>query len=84
MYMEELSNRRLLPIDMASYAGVRGGPVGRLSRRRHRNNRKYGASKLRFLQAKEFLQKLSATRACALKSVRRPCYRSQNFREYQF
>ena len=31
--MEELSNRRLLPIDMASYAGVWGGPVGRLSRR---------------------------------------------------
>jgi hypothetical protein len=53
-------------------AGVRGGPAGQLpgALRRHWNNRKYGAIKLSFPHAKEFLRKLSAIWARALINIR--------------
>jgi hypothetical protein len=56
-------------------AKLTGGPVEQIPRganlqgglRRHWNNRKYGASKLRFLHSKELFQKLPAIWASAVK-----------------
>jgi hypothetical protein len=47
------------------------------------NNRKYDASKLRIPHTTDFLRKLSAIWARALKNVRQPCPRSKKFIEYR-
>ena len=62
---------------------MRDGSAGKLpegadlsvASRRRWNNRKYGASKLRFPHAEEFLQKLSAHS----KNIPQPCPESRKF-----
>ena len=51
---------------------------------RHWKNRKYGASKLTFPHAEEFLKKSSVIRARALEKFRQPCRRFKKFKEYRF
>ena len=64
-------------------AGWRSGPAGQLpgAQKRHWKNRKYGASKLRFPHAKEFLLKLSGVWDRALRNVRQPCSGPKKFKE---
>jgi hypothetical protein len=65
----------------ASWTAAQGANLkGEL--KRHWNKRKYGASKLRFPHAKEFLQKLSAIWAHTLKNVSQPSSKLKQFKEY--
>lgn len=65
----------MVPVEGAVQPGIsrRSKLLGAL--RRHWNNRRYGDSKLRSPQVKEFLRKLSKIRERAFRSVRQPCPR---------
>jgi hypothetical protein len=67
-----------------SRARLRGWPGGQLAQalRRNSNIVKYGASNLRFPHAIQFLRKLSAIWAHALKKVRHPCPRQKKIKDY--
>jgi len=67
----------------ASRAAAWGAnPLGAL--RRHWNNLKCGASKVRFPHATQFLRKLFTNSARAVKKVRQPSPRPQNLEAYRF
>ena len=61
-----------------------GSPLYIRALRRHWNNRKCGAIKLRFPHAKEILRKLLAVLARALKNVCHPCPKPKKFKEVAF
>jgi hypothetical protein len=66
-----------------SQAAVRGSnPLWAL--RRHWNNRKYGASKLKLPCVKEFLRKLAAFSACTLKNFASPVIGRKNLKNVGF
>lgn len=80
---KRLLNKQRRTQAQASRAAVRGANLLGVPRR-HWNYRKYGAIKLNFTHAKEFLRKSFATWAWALKHFRKPYPRSKKFKKYRF